>query len=53
LALSGSKNRLRGFGQSFGKQAVSFGEVRFSWSALFLAKSGFFNQLQGFQSRFR
>jgi hypothetical protein len=27
--LSGSKNRLRGFGQSFGKQAFLFGKVPF------------------------
>jgi hypothetical protein len=28
-ALPGSKNRLRGFGQSFGKQAFLFGKVSF------------------------
>jgi hypothetical protein len=36
------------FSQSFGKQAVSFGKVRFSWLAFSLVKSGSKNWLQGF-----
>jgi hypothetical protein len=50
LALSGSKNQLRGFRQSFGKQAFLFGKVSFCGNRHFLqsqvSKIGFkvFNQ---------
>jgi hypothetical protein len=43
-----SKIDFKVFSLGFGEQAVSFGEVRFSWLALLLAKSGFKNRLQGF-----
>jgi hypothetical protein len=36
------------FSQSFGRQAVSFGVVRFFWLVFFLAKSGFQNRLHFF-----
>ena len=40
------------FSQYFGKQAVSFGKIRFSWLAFCLARSSFWNRLQDFQQKF-